>query len=115
MPENDPNNCPPCVIIITGNDGYAAIERYSESDIEPKADVHALAGQVTASCELATFTTLVNLHLGRPLAFPVLKKIIAFHEHIANDIMEMSVEEIEVATDELRELNKKLAAKSDLR
>lgn len=116
-PDNPPppENCPPCVIIISGAEGYAAVERYNESDIDPKADTHSLEGQITASCDLAQFTTHVNIALGRPIAFKALEKIIEFHEHIAADIMEMSVEEIEAAAGELRDLNERLSRKTDLR
>jgi hypothetical protein len=112
MPE--PELCPPCAVIIEGEEGLAAIERYSASDVSPKADTTRLAGQVEASCEMATFSTLVNLQLGHPVPFAAMKKILEFHRAIP-ELMTKSVSEIEAAADELKALNYKLSEKTDIR
>jgi hypothetical protein len=109
----EPELCPPCAVIIEGEEGLVAIERYDASSISPKADTARLKGQVEASCELAQFSTLVNLQLGRSVPLAALGKILEFHKAIP-ELLTKGVAKIEAAADELKALNYKLSSKTNL-
>ena len=113
MPDDDGNkNCPPCIVIINGEQGLAAIAR--ANSLRSDLDTSSLEAAIEASCELSTFTTLVKLIRHEPVPLKVLNQIVEFHSSIAISISNMNQAQVNSATEELRELNLKLAGKVSL-
>jgi hypothetical protein len=106
----------PCIVIIRGREGLAAIDRYVATGAPGKQpDREALTAelrhQIEASCTLSYYLPLYEAVEGHEFEDDDLKAIVEFHSRIAANLMRMSPTEIERAGAELMLLNLALAEK----